>query len=93
MYEIGHSRIPAAVTHKPGAREILVTMNVGDMMNIVDLDGHHFESTGEVTIEFEQWLWFVARNGEAEAVRLPISVQQMRQELGFGVPPDARACE
>jgi hypothetical protein len=26
MYEIGHSRIPVAVTHKRGAREILVTM-------------------------------------------------------------------
>lgn len=59
-------RIPVAVTHKRGAREILVTMNVGDLMNIVDVDGHHFEPNGEATIDFTRWLWFVARKGQME---------------------------
>jgi len=93
MYEIGHSRIPVAVTHKRGAREIVVTMNVGDAMNIFDLDGRHFESTGEVTIGFEQWLWFVDRKGQAEDLKPPV-LMVTKSDIGMNFPPvTVRACE
>ena len=66
--EVGCYRIPVAITHRLGSRQILVTMNVGDMMNIIDLDGHHFE-IGEVTMQLEQFIGFVARKAQADDTR------------------------
>ncbi len=66
--EIGCYRFPVAVTHKRGSTRIVTTMNVGDMMSIIDLDCQHMES-GEMSMDFNLFLDFVERKGQAERPR------------------------
>jgi hypothetical protein len=57
-YETG--RVPVAITHKLGATMIHATMNIGDLMEILDPNRSHVEP-GEVTMTLGQLLDFVAR--------------------------------
>jgi hypothetical protein len=65
-YNGGCHRLPVAITHKLGSPAILATMNVGDLMDILDPDRVHAED-GNVSMPLETFLDLVERGADRRA--------------------------
>lgn len=63
QYAQGQHRLPVAITHRLGARTVEVTLNLGDLMDVVDPCRIHAED-GNVTMSLDAFLDVVQRGAE-----------------------------
>ncbi len=69
-YELGHHRIPVAITHELGSPKIHATMDIADVLDVLGAHpgGAQIEA-GEVTMSLDTLLRFVERGVTTEVLR------------------------
>jgi len=63
QYARGEHRLPVAITHRLGSRTVEATLNLGDLMDIVDPAQIHAED-GDITMSLDGFLDVVQRGAE-----------------------------
>ncbi len=64
-YDRGEHRLPVAITHELGARSIIATMRLDDLMDIAAPDRIHVEERALVTMELDEFLDLLAFKASA----------------------------
>ena len=62
-YPPGQHRLPVAITHRLGSRTVEATLNLGDLMDIVEPSWIHAED-GDITMPLDTFLAIVQRGAE-----------------------------